>query len=440
MGSTAAVSIGGKHYTSFDYIDPSFLSLFTKDDLKIYKIENNKRAGYVVDVNDDSFKTEIALVSDIGTIKKRLQLLGLSYSHVKNEFDQAVSEEIELLESRKDYPSIIQDEDLEMKIQNELDILNELKFDEYVLCSKKIIENGLIWSLFEDVDNVRKDTITEFLLGRSRNMFSSIFLGNDDERNLLRAMSDYYQESVEVKYEITELVIDDFEEMDSMEDFGDYIYFKESLSYEYKMGEKLIILTEGSTDSNILRKSMQLLFPRIAPYFSFMDFGIANVQGSAGSLTNTVKSFIGAGIRNRIIAIYDNDTGGYSAILPLKKINLPPNVTVMNYPDIDLAKQYPTIGPSGLDTQDINKRAVSIELFFGMDVLVKDGSFIPVQWKGYDEGIGAYQGVIQEKDLLTKKFFHKLDLCLAEPEKLDNYDWKDMRYLLETIINVIIEE
>ena len=59
---------------------------------------------------------------------------------------------------------------------------------------------------------------------------------------------------------------------------------------------------------------MQLLYPHLADYFTFMDFEGARVGGGAGNLANIVKAFAGAGIVNKIIAIFDNDTAGEAAI------------------------------------------------------------------------------------------------------------------------------
>lgn len=83
---------------------------------------------------------------------------------------------------------------------------------------------------------------------------------------------------------------------------------------------KTIILTEGKYDADVLSKSMGILYPYLKKYYSFIDFSGANVQGSTNFLTHYVKAFIGAGIRNRIIALYDNDATGRSEIELLKTI------------------------------------------------------------------------------------------------------------------------
>jgi hypothetical protein len=58
--------------------------------------------------------------------------------------------------------------------------------------------------------------------------------------------------------------------------------------------EKIIVLTEGRTDADILSKSLKMLFPGLHPYYQFMDFGGLKVEGGASALVRTVKTFAGA--------------------------------------------------------------------------------------------------------------------------------------------------
>ena len=65
---------------------------------------------------------------------------------------------------------------------------------------------------------------------------------------------------------------------------------------------------------------------------------------------------------------------------------------------------------------DINGMACSIELYLGRDILCEeDGSLIPIQWIGYFENAGKYQGRILDKANCLKKFFDKMsDKDIAE--------------------------
>jgi hypothetical protein len=165
-----------------------------------------------------------------------------------------------------------------------------------------------------------------------------------------------------------------------------------------------------------------------------MDLAVRAPSG-AGSLVHVVKSFAGAGIENRTIALFDNDAAGHSAASLLRHVQLPPNILVMNYPNIALADSYPTRGPNGKSVQDINGSACSIELYFGRDVLTVDGRLVPVQWKAYDERVKRYQGEIQQKDLLKDRFLQKTDAAKRNGLQTAPGDWEDMRRLLESVFD-----
>jgi hypothetical protein len=78
-----------------------------------------------------------------------------------------------------------------------------------------------------------------------------------------------------------------------------------------------------------------------------MDFNAARVEGGASQLAKIVRSFAGAGIVNKVIAIVDNDTAGEESVRSLKQIRPPGNLTALKLPELPLLRTYPTIGPSG---------------------------------------------------------------------------------------------
>ena len=132
---------------------------------------------------------------------------------------------------------------------------------------------------------------------------------------------------------------------------------------------KMIILTEGKFDSEVISKSIEQLYPYLSKFYSFMDFDEYKVQGSANFLTHYLKAFVASGIQNRIIALYDNDAAGMAELKDLEKYYTPDNFRELCLPDIDLARKYPTIGPNGEELLNINGRGCSIELFLGKDIL-----------------------------------------------------------------------
>jgi hypothetical protein len=208
------------------------------------------------------------------------------------------------------------------------------------------------------------------------------------------------------------------------------------LTSGYPANERIIVLTEGSVDKGLLEGSLGLLYPHLREYYTFMDLSIANAEGGAGFLVSTIKAFAGSGISNRVVALFDNDTAAREAVRGLAKTVMPPNIKVMQYPAIEIASQYPTLGPSGISEVDINGLACSIELYLGRDVLTRDSKLTPVQWRGLMSGTGDYQGEIVDKKRIHDAFAKKLSACREDAALVSKTEWSAMRAILEAMFGV----
>ncbi len=154
----------------------------------------------------------------------------------------------------------------------------------------------------------------------------------------------------------------------------------------------VIVITEGSTDAQRLRRSLEIAAPEVAHIFQFLDFG-QRPPGGTDRVVSLTKGMTAAGVMNRIVAVLDNDTAGRDAASQLSTLDLPAQVSVVCLPAVPYAVRYPTLGPSGSGVEDVNGRAVSMEFMFGEDVL-RDGAgaLAPVRWHAFNEKIGDYQG------------------------------------------------
>ncbi|MFE7546818.1 hypothetical protein [Streptomyces gardneri] len=203
----------------------------------------------------------------------------------------------------------------------------------------------------------------------------------------------------------------------------------------------LVVLTEGKTDVEILRPSLQILAPHLVDLVKFMDYG-GRPPGGASTLVNTIRAFAAAGIANRVVAIFDNDTAASDALRKLDRSQLPNNIKVLQYPPIEMAVRYPTLGPPTEDSPkgqislaDVNGLAGSIELYLGRDVLERpDGVLSPVQWKSYIEGSRSYQGEVMGKASLQEAFMDKASAALRDRSMLDSQDWSGIQAILDVII------
>jgi hypothetical protein len=201
----------------------------------------------------------------------------------------------------------------------------------------------------------------------------------------------------------------------------------------------IVVLTEGKSDIEFLEPALRLLYPHLADLIRFMDFG-QRPGGGAGALVNTVKSFAAAGIANRVVALFDNDTAAADALRPLDRSRLPANVRVCQYPPLDLAADYPTLGPPPAHTQvanaDINGLAGSIELYLGRDVLTGPaGKLRPVHWNTYIQGMQQYQGEITDKNAIHDAYRAKIRSAGTDRSGVAQQDWSGVRAILDLVLH-----
>jgi hypothetical protein len=199
----------------------------------------------------------------------------------------------------------------------------------------------------------------------------------------------------------------------------------------------LVILTEGSSDSQLLSEAVRVTHPHLVGFLRFMDFG-SGAEGSASSLVKLVRSFVGAGIANRVLVLADNDTAAHDALDNLKRQSLPDGYRIMHYPDLPLLRRYPTLGPQLADPvlMDVNGKAGALEMYLGRDLLTVDGDLIPVQWTGYVEGQKGYQGAISaaEKKRIQGAFRKKVKAALRDPSVRERQDWSGVEMIVEGVL------
>lgn len=200
----------------------------------------------------------------------------------------------------------------------------------------------------------------------------------------------------------------------------------------------IVVLAEGKTDIEFLEPALQLLYPHLVDLIRFMDFG-QRPQGSASTLVATVKAFAAAGVANRVVALFDNDTAAADALRSWDRSGLPAGIRVCQYPPLDLAADYPTLGPppapSRAANADVNGLAGSIELYLGRDVLTSAaGRLRPVHWRAYIEGMRQYQGEVVEKDAIHHAYRAKVRAAMADRSRIAGQDWSGIQAILDLVI------
>jgi hypothetical protein len=202
----------------------------------------------------------------------------------------------------------------------------------------------------------------------------------------------------------------------------------------------VVVLTEGRTDAEFLKAGLRVLRPYLTDLIRFLDYE-RRPEGGVGALAGMIRAFAAAGIANRVVAVFDNDTAAADAMRKLGKSPLPPQIQVIRYPDLDLARAYPVLGPSAPQSPggahpvaDVNGLAGSIELYLGRDVLARpDGTLRPVRWTSYIPGMDRYQGQVVGKDAIHQAFRAKSKAARENPEHAEQQDWSGLRLIIDAI-------
>ncbi|WP_291131790.1 HEPN/Toprim-associated domain-containing protein [Flavobacterium sp. UBA7682] len=356
-------------------------SLFLPEDFIVEERLNATRNKIAWGIDDNDFGKYIfkGFVQTAKICKERLEIYGNSLSIAKKDFEKA------RIVSREEFIY-----DFPIGKVTYKNYLNELSI---ILKNKEKNYNGLY-------ENLKESLIANELS----------IIGQSIPGFLYSILSVIPEDSI-IEYDLTEVI------------YGGWV--KESETKQITI-EKIIVLGEGKTDTEFISKSLQKLYPHLFPYYHFMDFDEFKVESNASALVKLVTALAASNVKHPIIVIFDNDTTGIMEMKRLAQLNLPLNIRVLKYPDLNSAKSYPTIGPTGAKKMNVNGLACGIEMYFGRDVLNKGNSIIPIQWKAYNEKEKQYQGEISEKIYTQEKFREKL-------KSTNKSDFEDIELILKSI-------
>lgn len=178
------------------------------------------------------------------------------------------------------------------------------------------------------------------------------------------------------------------------------------------------IITEGTSDAEILKKALGLRMPHIADFFSFVEVGYP-FPGTGGAV-NFVKGLVSIGVHNNVLVLFDNDAEGCSAWQKCVAIGLPDNVIPLKLPDLPDFENVPVDGPTGSTLANINGRAAAIECYLDLGISPE------FYWKNFNDQIKAYQGELKAKDSYKRAF-------LAQRELDIRYDYRKLDAVLAVL-------
>ncbi len=361
----------------------------------------------------------------VGVAMKRLALMGFSLSRCQAYFEDELEKARRLTGGwLSEFLAEEHDEDdmtvrEEERLRERLGQLHLLDFESWRETLRELVEG----ENFEDTTfmNIRPgDTIQRFSRFYGYHGEDS-FPATIDKRIQLAVVLSTFDSEAPLVLDVSGLV-ESGQLGETEEVIGNGWFYRR---HDIADGEPILILTEGSSDAKLLQQSLSALYPEVEDRFRFLDFGAANLAGGAPSLVAQVRAFVGAGVRIKILGIFDNDAAARDALRPLEKVKLPDNIGVMTLPELGFACNYPTVGPLGKLRGNVNGLAVSIEFFAGEDLLTRlgNGEPDPVIWGSYIAAARAYQGELSSKAAAAEALGQSLSMerdakahQLAHPE------------------------
>jgi hypothetical protein len=421
MSSYASIYIGDKEVFSYrNEVHPEASYIFSEDQL--VRLAGEEAVAYASGRYDleamheeDLAALELAVYrAPAGVVKDRLNVLGYGEALVRDVFEEELLDEIR---RKSEWVSM----GPQMGLDNEFLEAQRVELEYYQSLSYKAWKDAVA----EHILDKRAADESEF-----RSLGALCFFESIDTRVLLGAIAGAIDPE-----ELFTLDVTDLEGAGWLEE-QPAIRPLTNIDGERGLGPPIII-TEGSYDAFVLRNAVALLKPHLSHLIRFLDYDVGN-EGSASAAVRTLKSFASAGVANRIVALFDNDSAAHEAVMALKGYKLPPHYCVMHYPDLALAKAYPTLGPQGETVMDVNRLAGSIELYLGADVLAdENGQLTPVQWKGYMGKVKSYQGEVVDKVAVQRAFNNKMKAAQRDAAAIANQDWSGIKLILDHLIETL---
>lgn len=388
--------------------------------------------GEVVEVptDDEDIEQEIEYVTTAGKASQRLDVMGFTLERCRREYEDIRLQELKGLRDAVKEDGGTGGGVNEFYVQ-EIEKYERLTFDEYIKGFRHVFERRLRSYDLTDAQRADLGATELYILDDQHDEWHHFGFLCRDIRCFIRMALSVGSAEMLLHQDVAALVSAGWVlEEDRIRDDAVRLLIE-----RYPQNAPVIVLTEGSSDAEILSKSLAVLFPHLVGYYTFFDFYGSRSNGGATQLISVVKAFAAAGIANRVVAVLDNDTAAHESRRALRDVQLPENIAIVHYPERDWLRQYPTLGPSGDVSLDVNGKAASIELYLGRDVLLMDGSLLPIQWAGYSQAMRAYQGEVTDKLGVVERWRAKAGHCIADRSSIVPTDWADLVAVWDRIMS-----
>lgn len=330
-------------------------------------------SDFIQEYNKEGVLTEIRFRCTAKTCKERLEILGVNLKSVRDNFNQIIK--------------YIKDDPGEFVYFG----ISDFTFEEYLQTAKEVIGENI-----KESDEEKYEGLKKYLIRYQCYLYAGY--GDEcclTENNWLYILLSCVDSQTNIYYDLTSIAS------------GGWIPTE---AQELLNTDKIVVLTEGKTDTEFIKAGFELFYPHLLPFYQFIDYEEIKLSGSASFLAQIAKALVGVEAKNKAIILFDNDAVGYKESSTLSSVKLPTNIKVMHYPDIENLRLYPVVGIDGNKCFDVNGIAGSIEMYLGIDVLKQEDDYFPVYLSEYIPGINRYQGALSKlnKIEVQNKFREKL--------------------------------
>lgn len=174
-------------------------------------------------------------------------------------------------------------------------------------------------------------------------------------------------------------------------------YTEAEVFHKINQKYKVTLITEGSSDTNILLKAISNYAPEVYDLFDFIDLKKNYPCTGTGNMGKLFDAMVNLNVMNRMLFIFDNDAEGNAKAKCLLEKDHPNNIMITTLPDLVELETVPISGPIGTAIMNANRVACSIECFLDFSPI---GSVPMFEYKSKVKNTGIWQGEICKKKQL----------------------------------------
>jgi len=364
-------------------------------------------------------EAEEVFARPLSRVLPRLNLLGYTLEAARSEYEallaetEEISNEIDIEESKKKYLTFEEFCDLACRYS-----LVDLKSDyiEYDTPDRDIIAQRRFSTDIDLFDRVPWSDNSDLYWSEASFLTAKICILSAE--SMLQVFAQNVENSeVEVTWE-----------------FGPIVHAgwvqREAFQAGARQKQKVLIATEGTSDTRIIQRALSVLRPDVEDFFNFVDVDERHPYWGTGNLVKFAEGLLRIEVLNQVLFVFDNDAEGVDAFRRLGRLSPPANMRAMLLPDLEEFREFKTLGPEGINTSDINGRAAAIECY--LDLCLDQYPPAQVTWSNFKKDIDAWHGVLDFKESYSKHFYEQSD------DQLKNGSYNVSKLL--KLIDVLIRE